>query len=178
MRKDVLVSLFWLYSSLDGKINMIKVFLYTFTTAFFISLASCSSSPSPEEQIEEFISEVVKESESRDLRGLKKLISENYSDKNKRTRKEILQIAASHFIRNKNINILNRFESLIFSDDETTASLTVYAAISNFAIQEDDMKLLQADIHRFDIDLQKVSKRWLLSSAKWQRASIDDFLKR
>lgn len=158
--------------------NKIKIFLYTFTTAFFISLVSCSSVPNPEEQIEEYISEVVKQAESRDLRGLKKLISKNYSDKNKRTQKEVIQIAASHFIRNKNINILTRFDSIIFSNNETTASLTVYAAISNLEIQEDDMELLQAEIHRFDIVLQKVSKRWLLSSAKWQRASIDDFLKR
>lgn len=156
---------------------MIKIsFYYTLFITLFFCLISCSSAPTPEQQIEGYISDIVKSCQNRDLKGLKKLISDNYIDTRHNNRKAILQIAASHFIRNKSINILTKIESLNFSNSGTTANLTVYAALSKLAIQEGDLDLLHAKIHRFEIILQKESKKWLLSSAEWQRATIDDFL--
>ncbi len=152
-------------------------FLYlTLLILILTLLCSCSEQLSPEEEVILYITKVEEEAESRDLSGIKKLISKSYNDKNKRTRKEILQIAASYFLRNKNINILTKIDSIQFSPTYDSASAIVYVAISRIDLPEDDIRLLQAEMHKFDINLEKSSKGWLLKSTEWRQTTAEEFL--
>ncbi len=139
-------------------------------------LLSCSNQLSPDEEIHAFIATAEKEVESRDFRELKKLISPNYNDKSNRSKKDVLRILAGYFLRNKNINILTRIDSINISNVDKSATLTVFVALSNSVIPKDNLRLLQAEIHRLDFELQKISNSWLLYSATWHRASTDDFI--
>ncbi len=139
-----------------------------------LCLLSCSADQSPEEEIVEFINDVQKQVEKKSISGLRKLISDGYSDNSGFAKSEILRIASGYFLRKKSISTVYTTTDVFIQGEGNIAELTVYAAVSDTQLEKDDVRLLQAEFHQFDIRVEK-STDWQLKSLKWQRSNSDDF---
>lgn len=138
-------------------------------------LCACSKGDTPEEQIRLYVKSGEEASEARDAGGIKKLISEKYSDERGRTRREIVAIAARYFFVNKNIHIFTRIKKLTFPEEER-ALFQLFVAMTGQNVSDLDALLnMQADLYRFDMELALEDKEWKLIRAQWRQAGPDDF---
>ncbi len=151
--------------------------LCTITAILVILLfvPACGNGDSPEEQISRFVKAGEEASENRDIGEIKKLISDQYSDENGRTKREITAVAARYFFTNKNIHIFTRTGELTFPE-EKKAHLQLFVAMTAQNVSDLDALLnMQAELYRFDMVLAQYDKEWKLISAQWRRARSEDF---
>lgn len=139
-------------------------------------LFSCTEQLTPEESLKAYVASFTNAVNKRKMSRMRKGVSDNYNDGSSRTKKEILQIISSYFLRNKSFSVSTRIDSIFLSNDNLSAKMIVYAAISNVDFSSNDFQILQAEIHRFDIEVESESEQWKLITATWQQASVDDFL--
>jgi hypothetical protein len=141
-------------------------------------LAACGKELSPEEQVRRYIAEGVDAVEARELTRIRDLISEQYTDPAKRTRRDLTRLVGGYLLRHKSIHLLthvNRLEVV----DERHAEVELYVAMAGSPITGVEQLLtMRADLHRFEMKLGKGEKdNWQLLTAKWRRATTDDFMK-
>jgi hypothetical protein len=138
-------------------------------------LGACGADDSPEEQVRRYVAAGEAAVEARNPGDLKELISEKYQDDQGRTRRDIVAIAARYLYANKNIHVLTRIEGLTFPAPGE-ARLTVFAALTGQNVSDLDALLnMQADLYRFDMELQQGDGEWLLLRADWRPAAGADF---
>ncbi len=154
-------------------IDMPKKFLLILL--FAISMASCNSQMTPEEEIREYISSVGKHFTNRQARKLKQYISEIYHDNFGNTQKDILHFAAGYIFRHPSIHIESKITELVILADNNKAQVKMDVAVSKEPFDDNDIRLLQGEFHRFLLHLEK-SKGWQLRSLQWQKITIDDYL--
>lgn len=131
---------------------------------------------SPENQVRLFVAEGEIAAEKRELKTIKKLISDSYTDDHNREKIDLVRIVAAYFLRHKNIHLLSHIGSLHFPD-EGRAELTLFVAMSGQPVT--DVKALfdiRADLHRFDMVLGLENSKWRLKKAAWRQAKIEDFV--
>lgn len=139
----------------------------------FLQLSSCTTKP-PEEQIQAYLETAVKKAENKSASGLKKLILPTYEDKRGLNRQDLVRIAAGYFHRRLNVFVKIKTGGISLSENDKKAKVHVIAAVSSQPIDE-ELKLLQAKFHDFNLDLV-FDGDWLLKSLEWKRATVDDFL--
>ena len=144
--------------------------LVAFTLVF---LGSCAEK-SPEEEIAEYIYNVAKHVENKSTGSLRKLIADDYLDDNGFSKSEILRIAAGYFLRKQSIHVLYKTEDTIINEEEKSATITIYAAISDTELQKADLRLLQAEFHKLVVSLRKDSD-WLCTAIDWKVSNSDEF---
>lgn len=141
--------------------------------AFFI--VSCGSGETPEEQIKQFVAAGKEAVEGRSIGDVKKLIAENYSDKQGRTRADLVALSARYILSNKNIHVLTRIGELNFPTEDK-GMLQLYVAMTGQNVSDLDSLLnMQADLYLFDMELLREGKEWKLLKAAWRPATGEDF---
>ncbi len=147
----------------------------TVILAALVLSCSCGQEDSPEEQIRRYVRAGEDAAEGRDIRAVRKLISERYGDEQGRTRQDIVAITARYFFSSKNIHIFTRIGELTFPDRDR-ANLLLYVAMAGQNISDLDAFLnMQGDLYRFDLVLGLEDDEWKLFSAGWRRAGAEDF---
>ena len=138
-------------------------------------LSGCGGGNSPEDQIRQFVAAGEQAAESRNIGEIKDLISEQYADERGRTRGEIVAVAMRYFLANKKIYILTRIKEVNFLS-EKKALLQLYVAMSGQDVQGPDSLInVQADLHRFELELKREGRQWRVVRADWNSAIRDDF---
>lgn len=138
-------------------------------------LTACGPDDSPEKQVRLYIKSGEEAAETRNLGDLKKLIAENYQDDHRRTRRDIVALAARYFLTNKNIHVFSRIGEMSFLDSGK-AKLVLYVAMTGQNVSDLDSLLnMQAELYLFDMHLALNGKKWQLMSADWRPANPEDF---
>jgi len=146
----------------------------------FISSYACSTNStdnlSPEQQIQHFVDTAKIRAESRDIKGLNRLIAENYTDNKQRNKQMLSQILTGYFWRYKNIHIFTQINNLRFSHTGT-AQFQLLVAMADLPIDSIDMLLKsRARLYQFDMEIVQEKSVWKLHKTNWQIATLDDFL--
>jgi len=152
-----------------------KISSLIFLVVISCLFSACGPGDSPEEQVRLYVKAGEDAAEARNVGAIKTLISEKYSDAHRRSRREIIAIAARYFLSNKNIHIFTRIGELTFPEPDK-AELLLYVAMTGQNVSDLDALLnMQADLYRFDMHLVRENKKWQLISAEWRPASPNDF---
>jgi hypothetical protein len=148
-------------------------FLFLITVSL---LSGCSDEPlSPEEEVRLYLKSFEIAVEERSLGQVKELIAEDYRDESGRVRREIVRIAAGYLLRNKSIHLLTQVDRIDILDEER-ARASLFVAMAGSPIASADYLLsLRADLHRFEVELERRDEGWRLTSARWRRAQAQDF---
>ena len=114
--------------------------------------------------------------EQRSLDSVKELVDGDYKDEWNGNRRAALRALMFYFQGHQSIHLLTRVSDIRLSDDEKSASATVYVGMSGDPVEQSEALInLNADLYRFDIELIADDNDWLVSSARWQRARLEDF---
>lgn len=147
--------------------------LYLLFAAVMMVPVSCSSPAEPEQIALEFIDEATTVFEKGSLRALRKLISRNYRDSQKRNHEQIAAIGSAYIMRSKSIFLFSELESARQLDSQVQATvLTAFAARP--VDSRNLLPQIQADLYWFDIVLTKEGGEWKLLSSSWRQAMLED----
>jgi hypothetical protein len=140
-------------------------------------LTGCRSERvSPEDQVRTLINSAATAAEQKSLGTLRDMISEKYADdqgQNKRTVEGLLRL---HFLRNETVHLYAHIQSVTLPQPDR-AQATVLVAMAGVPIASaQELPLLRADLHRFEIDFARENKTWRVQRAAWQRAELGEFL--
>jgi hypothetical protein len=115
--------------------------------------------------------------EQKNLRPLKEMVSEQYSDEHGNDRQAVVGLLAFHFLRHQSIHLLKRVTTIEFPESGR-ASVRVYVAMAGRPIPDvDALTGLRADLYCFDFRLGEGGEHgWLVTRAAWRPAEIADFL--
>ena len=157
------------------KVNYMRWVYITASLILVFFLASCGSGETPEEQVKQFVAAGEEAVEGRNIGDVKKLISENYSDEQGRSRSDLVAVSARYILSNKNIHVLTRIGELNFPAEDK-GMLQLYVAMTGQNVSDLDALLnMQADLYLFEMELVREDKEWKLLRADWRRASGEDF---
>lgn len=154
----------------------LEVLFVVLLAGALVLLSGCGGkNDTPEQQVRRFVAGAEEAAEKRDIGALKKLIADTYSDDRKRTKQDLVRVAAGYFLRNKNVHIFTHIGDLNFSEPGR-AELMLFAAISGQPIPGADTLLdIHADLYRFDMTLIREDNEWFLLSVSWRPAKKVDF---
>ncbi|THB71191.1 MAG: hypothetical protein D6B28_07640 [Gammaproteobacteria bacterium] len=150
---------------------------------FLFSLAACSDKQiSEEDQIKYMVERAVTAAEKKELGALIDVLTESYSDKYNKTRKQAGKMLRLYFFRNKSIHLFTRIKSIEILDDtaqqtddaDKRAILQIYVGLAGRPVKGDSPLGLRADLLLFTMDLIKDDDDWLVEKSDWKRASQDD----
>lgn len=131
---------------------------------------------SPEEQIRSMITAMETAVEQRSLDNVKDLVDSEYKDEWNGNRRAALRALLFYFQGHQSIHLLTRISDIKLSDDAKSASVTVYVGMTGDPVEQSESLIdINADLYRFDIDLITDGDNWLVSSASWQRARLENF---
>lgn len=144
--------------------------------ALSIGLSGCGSEDeSPEATLLRDMDAMQEAAEARDLSEFMVYISEQYSDQDGRTWKDIRAMTQLQFVRNPNIHTFKVVRGLEMTNDEH-ATVTVLAALAGRPIDgASALSGLRAELMRFDLDWV-LEEHWRITTAQWSRAESGDFL--
>lgn len=142
-----------------------------------ILLVGCDRNDTPEGRIRAFVDEVVETAEARKWRSFDNFIAEDYADDQGLDKKAVAAIAARYLIANQSIHILKRVSDIEI--EEPRARATVYAAMAGQPVDgPQDLLRLNADVYRFNIELAPDGDSFLITSAAWEPAYVEDLIPR
>lgn len=137
--------------------------------------AGCSSDEplTEEDQIRALIEQAEIDAEDRDAGALMDVVDSNFRSGQRYNKDQLEKILRLYFFRHKSIYLFTRIK-----DIELTASdyavATVFVAMAGTAISDiTAITSMRANIYRFDLEFVK-NESWLLSSAKWEIARVED----
>ncbi len=133
-------------------------------------LVACGDPPTPpEEAVRAWVAHGQQAAEEKDRRALVKMISPAYADARGNSRDEIENLFRLYFLRQNNIALLTRIESLrIIGDSAAEIELSVGIAGTN-----DGVIGFSADAYRFEMELARDGDDWLLISGRWGEVGGD-----
>lgn len=144
--------------------------------ACVLSIA-CSSEPnSPEQEIRDLLSQLETASEGKRIESLRDAVADEYWDERGNDKRAIERILRFYFLRNESIHLLTRIQSLVLSKTERADAVIMVAMAGTPITSVDALPSINVDLHRFDVALEKQGDAWQVTSAKWRRANVDDFL--
>jgi hypothetical protein len=113
--------------------------------------------------------------ELRSLDKVKEHVDSTYSDEWNGNRRAALRALLFYFQGHQSIHLLTRISNIDLNDDATGASVIVYVGMAGNPVEKSESLIdLNADLYRFDIKLVADGNDWLISSARWQRARVED----
>ena len=152
---------------------------WVLTTLFVAALVSgaCSSDrDNPEKQVRSLLERGEAAAEQKEAGTLRQMISEKYSDSQGQDKKAIEGILRYYFLRHQTIHLFTRIREIAFpAPDHARADMMVAMAGQPIA-NVGELERLQADLHRFEINLVREQGEWKVTQAEWRRAEIGDFL--
>lgn len=144
--------------------------------AILLLCSSCGPAGSPDEEIRRVVAAAEEAAEERKTGGIKELISENYTDDRRRTKPDLVRVAAGYFLRHKRIHLFSRVAEIDFPEPDR-ALVVVYVAMAGLPVQDaESLFRIDADLYRFDLQLVREDGDWLVTRAGWRPALPEDFL--
>ena len=144
--------------------------------ALLLVLAGCTEPDSPEQRIRQLIAEGELAVEARSLADVRTLISENYLDGGKRTRRDLTRLLAGYFLRHKSIHLLVQINEILV-EEPGRARAVVYVAMAGRPLDDvSQLSLVRADLYRFELELSEVEGEWRVTGGAWRKAAGRDFL--
>jgi hypothetical protein len=140
-------------------------------------LSACSNGEqTPEQQILDMIAAAEVAVESRSVTAVTPFVADNYSDPAGRDRRQLAKLLAGYFLGHQSIHLLVQIKQIeITSDNSARAEL--YVAMAGQPLENvGQLIAYRADLHYFDLQLDKQDGDWLVSSGQWRRANQSDFL--
>lgn len=152
---------------------MKKSFLiFSLICSTLITSCGSSGSISPKEQVRKVLTAIETATEERSLSRAMEYISDDYIDHKGYTKRDIKRLMQIHFLRNQNISVFTRVNSIEINEqtNPNTASVEVSAAMAARGVDLSlDSNRLKANTHRFSLVLTRQDETWLISSGSWQR---------
>jgi hypothetical protein len=139
--------------------------------------AGCRRRRSPEEQVRDTIAALAHAVEEKDLKTVRKLVSERYQDAEQHDRQEVLALLRMYFARYPSIHLATRVTAVeIAPAGDAPARVTVVVAMASVPMNGlEDLLRLHADVNRFDLTLiEEAAERWTVTGATWQAARPED----
>ena len=155
---------------------MFEKFLYLFVALTTATLMGCGSDPeTPEDQIRALIEAGEIAVEARDLSEVRSLISDRYRDEQGLNQQAVSRLIAGQFLIHQSIHLLVQTDDIRLVGPER-AEVRVYVAMSGTQLSGPEALLgLQADLFRFDLDLEQEGGDWRVTGGNWRRATAADF---
>ena len=131
---------------------------------------------SPEAEVRALINSAVAAAEQKSIGTLKDMVSEKYADEQGQNKRAIENLLRLHFLRNETVHLYARTQSVTLPQPDR-AQATVLVAMAGVPIASaQELPLLRADLHRFEIDFARENKTWRVRRAAWRRAELGEFL--
>lgn len=144
--------------------------------AILLLLAGCGEPDSPESRIRQLIADGEKAVEARSVGDVRALISENYLDAKKRTRRDLTRVLAGYFLRHKSIHLLVQVNEILVGEPGR-ARAVVYVAMAGLPLDDvSQLSLVRADLYRFELELSELEGEWRVTGGAWRKAAGRDFL--
>ena len=131
---------------------------------------------SPEAEVRALIDGAVVAAEQKSIGVLKDSISEKYADDQGQNKRAVENLLRLHFLRNQSVHLYAHIQSVTLPqpDRAQAAVLVAMAGVPIASAQE--LPVLRADLHRFEIDFARENKTWRVLRAAWRRAELAEFL--
>ncbi len=138
--------------------------------------AGCGGeAPSPEDQVRARIAAAEEAAEAQEIKLLREMISDAYSDPYGRTKRDLEQMLAYYFFRNQAVHLLTRVSSVEI-DETGVAQVLAYVAMAGVPIPAPDLlPSLRADLYRFEVQMRVEEEEWRVQHADWRPAALADF---
>lgn len=147
-----------------------------FLLSIFLLSACNEEKDTPEVQIRNMVSAMESAVQQRSLDQVKELVSSDYRDEWHSDRRAALRSLLFYFQGHQSIHLLTRISDIQLNDDASKASVTVYVGMAGQPVEKSASLIdLNADLYRFDVDLTADGDKWLVSSARWQKARVENF---
>ncbi len=141
-------------------------------------LSACQSNTGPEEEIRQLITDGEEAVENNEVGKVRDMVAENYTDDNNRTKRDIIAILTYHTLQQKSIYLLQVIDE-IHLINEKNAKVSLFVAMTGRPITNNSLlPQFQADIYNFTLSVVKDGDNWLVTSASWEPAVLDDFQER
>ncbi len=140
-------------------------------------LAGCSGEPdSPETAVRATLAAIEKAAGERDVDALREHVSDAYRDARRNGKREVVQLAALHLLRNQAVYTFSRIHSLDTSEPGV-AQVQALVALAGRPIPDAEALLtVRADLYRFDVRLREEEPGvWRVVAADWMPAALSDF---
>jgi hypothetical protein len=141
-----------------------------------VLLACSSAADSPEDAVRATLAAIESAADARDAGAISEHISEAYADPHGHDKREVVQIAALHLLRNQTVYTLTLVQG-VDTSEPGHAQVRALVALAGRPIPDlDALALVNADLYRFDVALREEEPgTWRVVSAAWQPATIADF---
>jgi len=131
---------------------------------------------SPEAEVRALINSAITAAEQKRIGSLKDSISEKYADEQGQNKRAVEGLLRLHFLRNETVHLYAHIQSVTLPQPER-AQATVLVAMAGVPIASaQELPLLRADLHWFEIDFVHEDKTWRVLRAAWRRAELGEFL--
>lgn len=139
-------------------------------------LACSSAADSPEDAVRAALAAIESAADARDAGALGEHISEAYADPHGHDKREVLQVAALHLLRNQAVYTLTRVQD-VDTSEPARAQVRALVALAGRPIPDlDALAVVNADLYRFDVSFREEEPgTWRVVSATWQPATLGDF---
>lgn len=142
-----------------------------------LAVSGCSEPSPPEVRIRAAIDAIEQAAERRSLDGVAEHVSDDYSDAWHSDRRAALRSLLVYFQGHQDIHLLTRISEIRLSDDASTATATMYVGMAGVPVESAEALLtVNAELYRFDVELQRDGDDYQVVAARWRRASVDDFI--
>jgi hypothetical protein len=140
-------------------------------------LAGCSAEPdSPEAAVRATLAAIERAAGERDVDALGDHVSDAYRDAHRNEKREVVQLAALHLLRNQAVYTFSRIQSLEV-DEPGRARVQALVALAGRPIPDAEaLVTVRADLYRFDVRLAEEEPGvWRVVAADWKPATLSDF---
>jgi len=148
--------------------------IYLLLTSASLQITACSDNKSPEEQVYEFIESAKAAVQERSLIDFNALVSDDFMGEKGFHKRNISQLAAGYFLRNKNIHLITKAKTIYFPEPEQAEIQLIVAMAGQPISNATSLVKIRAKIYKFDLVLKKDGSKWLLQNARWSPANSED----
>ncbi len=147
-----------------------------FLFCIFLLSACSEDKDNPEVRIRNMVSAMESAVQQRSLDQVKELVSSDYKDEWNGDRRAALRSLLFYFQGHQSIHLLTRISDIQLNDDASQARVIVYVGMAGQPVDKSESLIdLNADLYRFDVDLIADGDEWLVSSARWEKARVENF---
>lgn len=152
----------------------------TFFLILMLSACTSDETLTPEAQIKNWVNEVERGVEKKDIKAIRQLIVGTYkdkqnNDKQNNDKQKIISLFRYQFIKNHSIHLFTHIKEIKISD-KTKATLGVLVIMTGKPMDSQKVhERLKGDFYRFDIKLENEFDQWRAVSAQWKKSAADDF---
>ena len=143
-----------------------------------VLLWACDGGQStPEDEVRALFREAEAAAETRDVAALRGVIADDYADEEGRDKRAIDGLIRFYMLRHQGIHVLTQVKALTFPEPLKAQAVILVATAGTPIGGAKELERIQADLHRFDVDVVRQGKAgWKVTRAVWRHAAISNFL--